>query len=99
LRFAVEWPNITRLWSSIPSIVPIPKKGVVANGRAKTCLGPLVRAVPGAPQSRSVCVSIPDPPSLVFPKFPRGTIPRKSEIGGAEAEGKNGNIELVSGFR
>lgn len=59
----------------MPSIVPNPRKGVVANGRANTCFGPFVRAVPGAPQRRSVCVSIPQPPSGEFPKFPFGIIP------------------------
>ena len=45
---------------------PIPKLGVVAKGRANTCLGPFTLAVLGAPQSNSDCVSI-LPPVELYP--------------------------------
>ena len=45
---------------------PKPKLGVVANGRANTCLGPLTREVLGAPHNNPDCVSI-LPPVELYP--------------------------------
>ncbi len=61
--------------SGIASREPIPKLGVVANGRLNVCLPPLTRAVPGSPHNKLLCVVIPHPPSGELPKLPRGIIP------------------------
>lgn len=53
----------------MPSTVPRARNGVVANGLANTCLGPFVRAVPGAPQSKSELVSIEQPSPGPNPAF------------------------------
>jgi len=62
----------------MPSIVPMPRKGVVGNGRWNNCFGPGIRTAAGSPNKRLVCVSIAQPPSGELPKLPRGTRPTYS---------------------
>ena len=62
----------------MPSIVPRPRNGVVANGRANICLGPFVRAVPGAPHNKSELVSIEQPSPGPYPAL--GTNPGLSPV-------------------